>query len=329
MNQTAGASTSDVRTTDARTTDVLGAPYTAETIRLPDDDEGEVVATLVRRPAGRRTGKAVLHVHGFADYFFQTEYAEWWTERGYDFYAVDLRKYGRSIRPHQTPNYISDLHDYFPELDEAWERVRRGHSQVVLSGHSTGGLTIPLWAQARRPDAVGMVLNAPWFDLQGSTLMRLALTPVVHRLARHQPKRVIPRNVSGHYARSLHRDHEGEWDFELAWKPIESWPAYVGWLAAVRRGHAELHHGLALPFPALVVASEKSSSPLEMGEEVHTTDIVLDVDQIERWSPALGRHVTYVPVHDARHDVFLSRAEPRAQAFTAVDRWLTAYVETA
>jgi len=313
-------------TTRARR-DVLGPPYTAETITLPDDEEGEVVATLVRRPAGTRTRRAVLHVHGFADYFFQTAYAEWWCERGYDFYAVDLRKYGRSIRPHHTPNYVADLHDYFPELDAAWERVRRGHGHVVLSGHSTGGLTMPLWADDRRPDAAGIVLNAPWFDLQGSTLMRLALTPVVHRLARHQPKRVIPRNVSGHYARSLHRDHEGEWDFDLAWKPIESWPATAGWLAAVRRGHAELHRGLDVPFPALVVASARSTSPLEMNDDVHSTDIVLDVRQIERWAPALGRHVTYVPVQGARHDVFLSRERPRAEAFAALDRWLTEYVE--
>lgn len=62
--------------------DILGPPYTAETLDLPDDDEGQVVATLVHRPAGEATDRAVLHVHGFADYFFQTAYAEWWTERG-------------------------------------------------------------------------------------------------------------------------------------------------------------------------------------------------------------------------------------------------------
>jgi alpha-beta hydrolase superfamily lysophospholipase len=307
--------------------DVLGPPYTAEIIELPDDDEGSVVATLVRRPAGQRTNRAVLHVHGFADYFFQTAYAEWWTERGYDFYAVDLRKYGRSLRPHHTPNYAGDLRDYFPELDAAWARVRRGHSRVVLSGHSTGGLTTALWAHDRRPDATGVVLNAPWFDLQSTTAMRLALTPVVSTLARTRPKRAIPRTVSGYYARSLHRDHEGEWDFDLGWKPLHSWPAYAGWLSAVRRGQRELHRGLDLPFPALVVASARSANPLAMGEDVHTADIVLDVRQIERWSPRLGEHVTYVGIPDARHDVFLSREEPRARAFAALDRWLTAYVE--
>jgi alpha-beta hydrolase superfamily lysophospholipase len=315
--------------------DVLGAPYTAETLELPDDEEGQVVATLVRRPAGRRTTKAVLHVHGFADYFFQTAYAEWWTTRGYDFYALDLRKYGRSILPHQTPNYVTDLAHYYPELDLAWDRVTSGHRHLVLSGHSTGGLTVPLWAQARglasgTTDASGprgIVLNSPWLDLQGKAWVRLGLTPVVKGVARRQPKRVVPRTVTGLYARSIHRDHEGEWDFDLQWKPIESYPAYAGWLAAVRRGQAALHRGLSLPFPSLVLSSAASTLPTEMGEDVHTTDIVLDVDQIRRWATALGRHVTYVGVEGARHDVFLSHEEPRGRAFAELARWLTAYVE--
>jgi alpha-beta hydrolase superfamily lysophospholipase len=305
-----------------RVPDVLGAPYTVETIELPDDEEGAVVATLVRRPAGEPTRRAVLHVHGFADYFFQVAYAEWWNARGYDFYAVDLRKYGRSLLPHQTPNFTTDLHDYFPELDAAWESVSSDHSQIVLSGHSTGGLTVSLWADDRRTPAVGAVLNAPWLDLQGSAVLRRLVTPAVTRLARRAPKR-----VTGFYARSLHRDHDGEWDFDLAWKPIESWPAYAGWLAAIRRGHAELHAGLDLPFPVLVLSSAASANPAEMGEDVHTHDIVLDVQQIRRWSPALGRHVTYVAVPHARHDVFLSREAPRAEAFAELDGWLTAYVD--
>ena len=103
--------------------DVLGPPYERHTIDLGTDDEGPVVATLIRRGAETPTRRAVLHVHGFADYFFHTEYAEWWTSRGYDFYALDLRKYGRSIRPHQTPNYVADLQEYYADLDLAWWRV--------------------------------------------------------------------------------------------------------------------------------------------------------------------------------------------------------------
>src|SRR3982751_5612384 len=193
--------------------DILGPPYTAETLTLPDDDEGSVVATLVHRPAGDVTDRAVLHVHGFADYFFQTALAEWWTERGYDFYALDLRKYGRSLRPHQTPNFVADLGDYHVEVDAAWQRVteRDGHTEVVLSAHSTGGLVASLWADDRRPGGLtGVVLNSPWLDLQGSALMRVVGTPVLKQLGARQPMREIKRQVTGYYTRSLHKDHEGE-----------------------------------------------------------------------------------------------------------------------
>jgi alpha-beta hydrolase superfamily lysophospholipase len=313
------------------TTDVLGEPYVAETIEFPDDDEGPVVATLVSRRAAVPTTKAVLHVHGFADYFFQTGYAEWWNERGYDFYAIDLRKYGRSIRRHQTPNYVSDLREYFPDLDAAWERVagRDEHDRVVLSAHSTGGLVLSLWANERgdRLEGLsGMVLNSPWLDLQGSAMMRTIGTAVVKRVGRHNPRRRIPRKVDGLYARSLHRDHDGEWEFELSWKPLKSWPVFAGWLAAIRHGHAELQRGLDVRCPVLVLSSDRSTLPLEMGEDVHSHDIVLDVAHIRRWATAIGPHVTYVAVPGARHDVVLSLPGPRAAAYDEIARWHAAYV---
>lgn len=311
-------------------TDVLGEPYLTEDIVLPDDDEGAVVATLVQRRAERPTRRAVLHVHGFADYFFQSAYAEWWTRRGYDFYALDLRKHGRSIRPHQTPNYVTDLHEYFPELDEAWVRIttRDGHDHVVASAHSTGGLTSSIWADARRPDQLaGMVLNSPWFDLQGSALVRTLGTVVLQQLGSRAPRRVVPRKVSGLYTRSLHRDHEGEWDFDLSWKPVESFTVYAGWLRAIRRGHAELHAGLAVPCPVLVLSSGATAYPEQMGDDVHRHDIVLEVPQIRRWATAVGPHVTYVAVPEARHDVVLSLPGPRAAAYDAIARWHGAWVD--
>jgi alpha-beta hydrolase superfamily lysophospholipase len=311
------------------TTDILGEPFRAETLEFPDDAEGPVVATLVSRRADEPTRRAVLHVHGFADYFFQTAYAEWWNARGYDFYAIDLRKYGRSLREHQTPNYVADLREYFPELDAAWSLItgRDGHDHVVASAHSTGGLVLPLWAHDRQPSALaGTVLNSPWLDMQGSAVVRLLGTPVVKQLGARQPMREIKRQVTGLYARSLHHEHEGEWQFDLGWKPVQSFTVYAGWLRAVRNGHAELHRGLSVPGPVLVLSSGASSAPTEMGEDVHGTDIVLEVRQIRRWSTALGRHVTYVAVEGARHDVVLSRPAARERVYDELGRWLTAYV---
>ncbi len=311
-------------------TDVLGHPWQAETIVLPPDTEGEVVATLVSRRAAAPTDRAVLHVHGFADYFFHTAYGEWWLARNHDMYAMDLRKYGRSIRPHQTPTYVADLGEYFAELDMAWERItqRDGHTRVVLSGHSTGGLVISLWAHTRQPEELaGVVLNSPWLDLQGSPLMRTpAANRLLDRIGRFQPMRIFPRTVSGVYVQSLHRDHAGEWDFDLTWKPPDSFPVRFGWLRAIREGHALVHRGLDIRCPVLVLSSDRTVFTTILDEDAHTTDIVLDVRQIRQWAGSLGRHVTSVTIPGAVHDIVLSRPEPRDQAYTEIERWLSTYV---
>lgn len=310
--------------------DVLGEPWVAETIELAPDDEGEVVATLVSRPATGATHGAVLHVHGFSDYFFHTEWSDWWLDRGMRPYGLDLRKYGRSIRPHQTPTYVPDLADYFEELDAAWERItgRDGHDRVILSGHSTGGLIVALWADARKPkELAGLLLNSPWLDLQGAAWMRSPIAnAALDRLGRFQPMRVLERDVPGFYGRSLHSDHEGEWTFDLEWKPLTSFPVRFGWLRAIRAGHARVHRGLDVACPVLVLSSDRSAAPKEMCEDVHTCDIVLSVRQIKQWASSIGRHVTYVQVPGAIHDVVLSRRAARDRAYDEIERWRTAYV---
>ena len=309
-------------------TDVLGPPYVATTLALAPDEEGEVVATLVHRPSEDPTGRAVLHVHGFADYFFQTGAADFWCERGYDFYALDLRKYGRSLLPHQTPNYVTDLSSYYEELDLAFEAVAADHDHIVLSAHSTGGLTVPLWASDREVEITGMVLNSPWLDMHGDLITRHLAMPVLHRVGAYRARLAIPRKVSGLYARSLHVEHEGEWPFDLAWKPLQSWPVYAGWIRAIRTGQARVAAGLDVPAPVLVLTSTRSGHPASIDDpEVFSTDIVLDVEQIRRRAPMLGRHVTLSQVVGAIHDVTLSGPDVRKVVFDEMARFLTAYVD--
>jgi alpha-beta hydrolase superfamily lysophospholipase len=247
--------------------------------------------------------------------------------RGYDFYALDLRKYGRSLREHQTANFVTDLSAYYEEIDEAYDRIvrRDDHQHVVVSAHSTGGLVMPLWAHDRQPGLDAMVLNSPWLDLQGSVLLRTAGTKAIDQIGLRRPYLTIPRDVSGFYARSLHRDHDGEWDFDLAWKPLQSWPVYAGWLRAVRRGHARAHRGLSVPAPVLVLTSGATGRPKEYDDLCSSTDIVLDVELIRKWAHKLADHVTLVRVEGALHDVTMSRKEVRERAFDEIGRWLDAY----
>ncbi len=324
--------------------DILGDGFVAHTFDLgrdpdgepgPDGTPGTVVATLVKytqtpQPAER----AVLWVHGFSDYFFQRHVAEFFARRGYAFYALDLRKCGRSLRAGQSAHYTTDLAVYDQELDLAVAAIGAEHPglPLVMAAHSTGGLVVALWLdrlrqQGRLGDIVGVVLDSPWFDLQGSMVLREVATPVVKLIGKTVGTRPLPVEAIGVYGQSLHVSAHGEWDFDTSIKPIEGFPVRFGWLRAIRMGHSLLHRGLDVGVPSLVLRSRRSFAPKEYQPEAATADVVLDTRQIAKWSGCLGDRTTVIPVKDATHDVFLSRPTVRETAFAEVASWLGREVE--
>jgi alpha-beta hydrolase superfamily lysophospholipase len=311
-------------------TDVLGPPYERHTIELADDDEGRVIATLVRRRAEQPSRRAVLYVHGFVDYFFQTHLADFFVERGWDFYALDLRKYGRSLLPHQTPNFARSLTDYFPELDEAARIIREddGHDQMLVAGHSTGGLITSLWSHTRQGRGLvdGLFLNSPFFDFNFPWLVKRPLMASMIAVTRRTPYRRIPTANVGLYGQSIHTEHRGEWAYDLAWKPVLGFPVTTGWLHAIRRGQQRLRAGLRIDAPVLVACSTRSFRGRAWHDDVRTTDTVLDVEHIVRWAPRLGPRVTIARFDGGMHDLTLSGKEVRVEVFRELGRWVDAFV---
>lgn len=318
------------------TEDVLGPEYEAIELPMGRDDEGEVVATLVRRRAAEPaespepSRRAVLYVHGFVDYFFQKHLADFYVDLGFDFYALDLRKYGRSLRTYQTPNFVRSLSDYFPEIDEAVRIVRDvdGHGTLLLNGHSTGGLVSALWADRVKGTGLvdGLFLNSPFLDIAEPLVMRKMGAGLARTLRGHFPKAKLPAGVSDRYARSLHRDHEGEWEFDLALKPLLGFPVRAAWLAAIRRGQLRVHAGLGIDVPVLVMSSTRSVRPTRKVLDVTCADAVLDVEHMARWAPRLGRHVTLVRIDGGLHDLVLSAEPARGQVFAELTRWTNGYL---
>ncbi|WP_441247815.1 alpha/beta hydrolase [Kitasatospora sp. McL0602] len=308
--------------------DILGAPYEAAELPLAADEEGAVSATLVRRPVpGAR--QAVLYLHGYTDYFFQTNLADHFTAAGFSFYALDLRKYGRSLRPHQSPNFVRDLATYDEEIDEAVRIIREvdGHTRLLVNGHSTGGLVAALWASRRAGRGLvdGLFLNSPFLSMPTSPALRTLGAPAVQALGRLAATRKLPAPLNPHYVHSLHRAHKGSWDFDLVLKPAEGFPLYAGWLAAIQRGHRQVRHGLRVDCPVLLMASTASTTTDKWTPALHHTDAILRADDIAALAPRLGPHVTTVRIEGGMHDLVLSGEQARTQLFTELDRWLAAY----
>ncbi|WP_020015674.1 alpha/beta hydrolase [Promicromonospora sukumoe] len=311
------------------TEDVLGAGFAARTLQLP----GGAEATLIRYTPedGPVTGRTpVLYVHGFTDYFFQRHLAEAVAGRGYPFYAVDLRGHGRSMdawtAAGRDANMINRLELYAQDLDAAADVIAAdGHSGLVLLGHSTGGLITSLYANARPDRVTALVLNSPWFDLQGSWSDRTLVTQAVYVLGRVSPRLIVSRLGEG-YGRALHTSSGGEWDYDLRWKPYAGFPVRAGWLAAIRRGHRTVGRGLDVRCPVLVCTSGRTGSDAGEIAEQLGTDVVLDVAHMHARAPGLGRTVEIAVIEGGAHDLALSPKPAREKYLSTVLDWLDAHV---
>lgn len=318
------------------TPDVLGPPFEQRMLDLGVEGEhGALVATLVRlRPSlpetlwGPLRDVDVLYVHGWSDFFFQAEVARFWTGLGARFHALDLRRYGRSLRDEQMPGYIDRLDEYDVDIEAALAAIGQGadaspRRRLVLLGHSTGGLTLTLWASRHPGRASALVLNSPWLEFQFGAVGRQAIAPLVSARARFDPRGTQPVVDLGFYTRA--QTELGVLPLAVdrpSWRPERGFPTRPGWLAAILDGHRTVAAGVDVGCPVLVLLSTRSTPPLSWSEDMTSTDSVLVVDDIARSATRLGRLVTVARIEGAIHDVFLSRAAPRAEAFGVLRRWI-------
>ncbi|NCP39819.1 MAG: alpha/beta hydrolase [Rhodoferax sp.] len=288
--------------------------------------DGPVELVLVRRRCPEPSaGKAVLYVHGFVDYFFQTHLADFYNAQGLHFYAVDLRRHGRSLRAHQLPCYTGDIAEYLEDVDACLDLLtgHEGVNWLLVNGHSTGGLVAALHAhRGRRRAAVNAVfLNSPFFDMNIPHWQKTTFQSWGASIGAFAPHLRLP-GLSTVYGESLHADHHGTWRYETKWKPIEGFPVHAGWLRAIALAHAQVARGLNITCPVLLMHAERSAWPKVWCDEAMHADVVLDVADMVRLAPKLGPKVQCVSIHDGIHDLVLSAPPARAQVFANLQQWL-------
>ncbi len=308
--------------------DILGEGFLRQGLGPFDIDGQACVATLVSKACPTGSRKAVLYLHGYVDYFFQSHLANRFIAEGYNFYALDLHRCGRSLREGQIPHYCRDVAEYGPEITAALQLIRQtdGNEVVIGNLHSTGGPIGLLYAQdheAKRPfDA--LILNSPFLDFNDSWINENLLIKVIASLGLLFPEQALPGGLSAVYGQSVHRAFHGEWDFDLGWKPVEGFPARAGWIRAIHQAHQRIQGGLTLSCPILCLFSSASSGPKTFEEIAHRTDTVLDVNDIDRYSTTLGSQVTKRVIENGMHDLVLSPEPVRTEVFATMFAWLEA-----
>lgn len=298
--------------------------YQEQKITLTPDYEGDVIATLIHSNLNTGKRKSILYIHGFVDYFFHEHLGNAFNQNDYDFYALDLRKYGRSILPHQHQNYCQSLTEYFEEITSALEIIHKNNeSEIFLLGHSTGGLISSLYMNTgeKKNLVKGLMLNSPFLEFNQSKTENFFSVIISKLMVNFSKFSSVNGVLSPAYAQSLHKNYFGEWDFNLDWKPIKGFPTYFIWILAIKKGHQELKKS-AIKVPVLVMHSSASAKLKKYSDEASGKDIVLNVNDIKRIGATLGDQVTLMEIQNAKHDIFLSPKDVREKAMEQMFDWL-------
>ena len=316
--------------------------YQQATVHLGEDAEGEIVATFVRKDPSKLTLQerwrrwhfsvrghrlAIMYVHGWNDYFYRRHASEYWESLGIPFYAVDLRKFGRSYRPYQTPGYIEDLHEYRLEFNALRDQIVKEQGKdvrILMIAHSQGGLSASLWGNAEHPHHVeALALNSPWLELQGNRMFRLLSTPVVQMYRLRGGKIVMPMRDPGFYARCIKRSTGGEWDYlDHPLNPGVEFLTRAGWMQAIYNGQDEIAKNLDIQIPVLVCTSDKSMMLQSTWDEgMREADGVLDITAIRQAALHLGDVVALATIRGGLHDLSMSKPDARRKYFRIVTMW--------
>lgn len=316
--------------------------YQQATVHLGEDDEGEIVATFVRKDPSKLSLQqrwrrwhyklrghrlAIMYVHGWNDYFYRRHASEYWESLGIPFYAVDLRKFGRSYRSYQTPGYIENLHEYRLEFNALRNQIvkEQGNDvRILMIAHSQGGLSASLWVNAEHPHHVeALSLNSPWLELQGNRMFRLLSTPVVQMYRLRGGKTVMPMRDPGFYARCIKRSTGGEWDYlDHPLNPGVEFLTRAGWMQAIYNGQDEIAKNLDIQIPILVCTSDKSMMLQSTWDEgMREADSVLDVTAIRQAALHLGDVVALATIRGGLHDLSMSKPDARRKYFRIVTTW--------
>ncbi|MDQ4501092.1 alpha/beta hydrolase [Sinomonas sp. ASV322] len=294
-------------------------------------DGATAIGTLVRhrlRPTtAGSSGPALVYVHGWSDYYFNTELARFASDHGWRFYALDLPEHGRSLRPGGRPGFVPSAAHYLLSIGAAIDVVRdEGDGPMVLMGHSTGGLAVALEAQRRPERLAGLVLSSPWLAPYGGRTAGAMLEWALGPNADARPERIIPLPPRGHYWRAIARQAGGEWDVREDLRPRAAFPVRVGWLRGVLAAQRELADGPRIAVPALLLASTRSDTGLVWREHMRSRDAVLAIAPMRRAAAAVCASLDEVLVDGGLHDVLLSAPAVRREAYVRLGAWLDALV---
>ena len=272
--------------------------------------------------------KAVLYIHGFNDYFFNKEFAANFLNQGYSFFAIDLHNHGKNMTPNSKRYYFTDVKEFYPEINQVVDIIKNEYKieNITLYGISQGGLIAALYENDNKR-VNQLILDSPFFDFNFNWFLENLGLPIVAKLGTFFPTFVLKSDEVNVFGKTIHKDFDGEWDIDMNLKSITTnAPIYLGWINAVYQAQQRLQNGLDIKIPSLVLYSNKSTNEQSNKKYLHTTDIVLDVKDMNKYSSMLSKDkslITKEEIPNAMHGILISPKPIRQGAYKKIFNWLS------
>ena len=265
----------------------------------------------------------MLYLHGFIDYFFQSHLADAFNGAGCNFYALDLRKYGRSLGQASHPNFCKDFEEYFPEITSAIDIITtvEHHDAVIAERPFHRRARCRALREDRRSPRSGDPPDPQQPLSRGATGTRCC------RISVRSSGGLFPSGASRNPSirgtrRAFTPTSRASGASTRTGNRSTGFDAFYGWLRAVVRVQDRIKKGLGLEQPVLVMHSDRSEKGKTWSDTFHRADLVLDVTDIKRLSPHLGTRTELQEIAGGKHDLVLSCEDARAECLRVMLEWI-------
>ncbi len=98
---------------------------------------------------------------------------------------------------------------------------------------------------------------------------------------------------------------------------------YLSFVHAIFEAQKEIHHGVRLNIPSLIMHSHKTTYPKKFNQDAQSTDVILEVKDIIKYANKIQGDVNVMTIQNGLHDLVLSAPPVRAEVYQQLFAWLT------
>ena len=164
--------------------------------------------------------------------------------------------------------------------------------------------------------------NSPFYDFYKSVIEKKVGIPLLSEVGERLPNAKFPSGLNQWYTPSLHKDFYGEWDFNLNWKPKSLPFVHLCFVNAIHKAQKEIHRGITLNIPTLIMHSHQSKYPKKWGVDAQQSDVILDVKDMTHNAKKMKGDVQTLAIKNGLHDLVLSAPPVRKKVYEDLFSWL-------